>query len=365
MQCAVGHFCKPSSPANVEVLRSVLPKGVGDGALEALLLRCGGDVSAAANTFFDGGTSALMSPRQTTPRCKAMPADSGGDSLDRFARAEARDSAGQKAPPALVVGVPVLDGCDTARLSRPQTPREAVPMSLPPDGRVPMGLPVDLDVELSHRWPHMPAASAMDGQIAEEMAELRARVARAEAQAAAAVERAALQAEAREAEVREATWRWAAEQEDRRAEAERQTRLACTEARAAAVRAAPALVRGPPSGKWVGIGHNSQNGFRYRITFYLTLGEDGQVTGVAVPPNAFQGFGRTRLVGVLDRADNTCRLDHAQQSGWTKCRFRRRGHDTWTLHCEWNMANMLGWHGTHELTFSGDTRTTPGGFSLF
>jgi hypothetical protein len=62
--------------------------------------------------------------------------------------------------------------------------------------------------------------------------------------------------------------------------------------------------------------------------------------------------------------DTTCRLDHTQSSGWTKCRFSRRGHE-WALHCEWNMANMMGWYGTHDLTFSGDTSTTPGGFSIF
>ena len=121
----------------------------------------------------------------------------------------------------------------------------------------------------------------------------------------------------------------------------------------------------PPSGKWVGRGHNKQNGFTYRVTFYLTFGDDGRVTGVAVPPNAFQGFGRVNLAGHLNRADDTARLDHTCQAGWTQCRFSRsRGHE-WSLHCDWNMCNLTGWYGTHDLTFSGDTRTTPGGFSLF
>ena len=118
----------------------------------------------------------------------------------------------------------------------------------------------------------------------------------------------------------------------------------------------------PPSGKWVGTGRNHQNGFTYRILFFLTI-EDGQVTGVAVPPNAFQGFSRISFAGKLDH-DNTCKLDHDRQSGWTKCRFRKHGHE-WRLQCQWNMANLSNWYGTHELSFSGDTRTTPGGMSIF
>merc|ERR1711988_1130537 len=71
------------------------------------------------------------------------------------------------------------------------------------------------------------------------------------------------------------------------------------------------------------------------------------------------GFARVNFAGRLD-ADNTCKLNHTQQSGWTKCRFRRAHGDEWSVQCEWNMANLTGWYGTHELRFSGDTRTTPG-----
>merc|ERR1712224_452430 len=82
------------------------------------------------------------------------------------------------------------------------------------------------------------------------------------------------------------------------------------------------------------------------------------------PAECLPGLWPREAAGMFDCADNTCRLDHTQQAGWTKCRFSRHGHG-WTMNCEWNMANVMGWHGTHELAFSGDTRTTPGGFSIF
>ena len=40
---------------SVEMLRSIIGEGVDDASLHALLLRAGGDVSGAANYFFDGG----------------------------------------------------------------------------------------------------------------------------------------------------------------------------------------------------------------------------------------------------------------------------------------------------------------------
>jgi len=174
----------------------------------------------------------------------------------------------------------------------------------------------------------------------------------AEAREAEARAAEAWEAEARE-EAREEARRKAVEQEERRAKAAR-----------ARAQAETAAAERPPSGKWVGRGHNKQNGFNYRVTFYLTFGDDGRVTGVAVPPNAFQDFGRVNMAGMLDSADDTCKLDHTQQAGWTKCRFRTHGQG-WEMHCDWNMCNLMGWYGTHDLTFSGDTRTTPGGFSLF
>ena len=445
----VDHYNKPSN--DVDMLRTVVGKSVDDIALKSLLSRGGGDVSAAVNLFFDGS-------KPMTPRLKAPPT---GGFLDHLALAEARDGAGQQAAIPLAVGVSVPFATavpfapamalttkpDSARPSRPQTPREAVPMGLP------VAQPVA--VHFSHEGPHVMAApAAMDAQMAAEMVDLRARVTRAEAQAAAAAECAAAQAdaqikaaeelalaaaverskreaaeqraaraaakaaeekavaekadadeaarwrrdmaaaeareaalrraadeerrrrqeaeeraaearaaearatEAREAEVRQEARRWAAEQEERRAKAAREMRMQ----RAQAEASSSGL---PPSGKWVGRGHNKQNGFTYRVTFYLTFGDDGRVTGVAVPPNAFQGFGRVNLAGHLNRADDTARLDHTCQAGWTQCRFSRsRGHE-WSLHCDWNMCNLTGWYGTHDLTFSGDTRTTPGGFSLF
>ena len=45
---------------SVEMLRSIIGDGVGDDMLKALLLRAGGDVSAAANSFFDGGAASLI-----------------------------------------------------------------------------------------------------------------------------------------------------------------------------------------------------------------------------------------------------------------------------------------------------------------
>ena len=44
---------------SIEMLRSIVGEGVGDDMLRALLLRAGGDVSSAANTFFDGGLPTL------------------------------------------------------------------------------------------------------------------------------------------------------------------------------------------------------------------------------------------------------------------------------------------------------------------
>ena len=41
--------------ASVEMLRSIIGEGVDDASLRTLLLRAGGDVSGAANSFFDGG----------------------------------------------------------------------------------------------------------------------------------------------------------------------------------------------------------------------------------------------------------------------------------------------------------------------
>ena len=45
--------------ASVEMLRSIVGEGVADETLVSLLLRAGGDVSSAANSFFDGGVATL------------------------------------------------------------------------------------------------------------------------------------------------------------------------------------------------------------------------------------------------------------------------------------------------------------------
>ena len=46
--------------STVEMLIAIVGDGVGDETLRALLIRAGGDVSAAANSFFDGGVASLM-----------------------------------------------------------------------------------------------------------------------------------------------------------------------------------------------------------------------------------------------------------------------------------------------------------------
>ena len=46
--------------STVEMLKAIVGDGVGDETLRALLISAGGDVSAAANSFFDGGVASLM-----------------------------------------------------------------------------------------------------------------------------------------------------------------------------------------------------------------------------------------------------------------------------------------------------------------
>ena len=70
----------------------------------------------------------------------------------------------------------------------------------------------------------------------------------------------------------------------------------------------------PPSGKWAGRGRNKQNGFTYRIIFYLTFEED-DASRASQSHKCLQGFGRVNVAGMLNCADNTCRLDHTQQAG--------------------------------------------------
>lgn len=41
------------------MLRAIIGEGVDDASLRALLVRAGGDVSSAANSFFDGGLPVL------------------------------------------------------------------------------------------------------------------------------------------------------------------------------------------------------------------------------------------------------------------------------------------------------------------
>jgi len=358
-----------------------------------------------------------------------------GHFLDHFAQADARDGAAEQQTPPVAVGVPVFPGQSSS--SRPPSSRPGT--SHPPEATAAVAtgaVPIDVPAFFSPEGPHTattttratmlpptatPSAisTPMEAQVEAEMAELRARVARAEALAAQATELAAAeqardearrereaaekgreearrqrqaaeaaweearrQREVAEAKTREEARRRAAEEERRRVEAAREAAREAAEeeerrrargqaalherlSQSETVRAPVATRVGsaPPSGKWVGTGLNQQNGLAYRINFYLRF-EDGDVSGVAVPPNAFQGFARVHFAGTLDTSDNTCRLDHTRQSGWTKCRFRRCG-DEWVAQCEWNMANLTGWYGTHELTFSGDTRTRPGGMSLF
>ena len=44
---------------SIEMLKSIVGDGVPDETLRGLLLRAGGDVSSAANSFFDGGVATL------------------------------------------------------------------------------------------------------------------------------------------------------------------------------------------------------------------------------------------------------------------------------------------------------------------
>ena len=46
--------------ASIDMLRSIVGEGVPDETLGALLMRAGGDVSSAANSFFDGGVATLQ-----------------------------------------------------------------------------------------------------------------------------------------------------------------------------------------------------------------------------------------------------------------------------------------------------------------
>ena len=45
----------------IETLKAIVGEGIDDTILKALLLRAGGDVAAAANSFFDGGATSLNS----------------------------------------------------------------------------------------------------------------------------------------------------------------------------------------------------------------------------------------------------------------------------------------------------------------
>ena len=153
------------------MLRSVVGDGMGNEALEALLLGCDGDISAASNTFFDGNS---MSHKPMTPHTNSPP--TGGDFLEHLALAEAREDAQLKASAPLAVGVPVSTAPDSTRPSRPQSSPEVVPMGLP------------VAMHCYHEGTHPMAALSMNEQMVAEIAELRARVSRAEARAAAATE---------------------------------------------------------------------------------------------------------------------------------------------------------------------------------
>jgi hypothetical protein len=65
----------------VDMLRSIVGDGVGDETLRALLLRAGGDVSAAANSFFDGGVATLMSSGPPADASGAAPVGAVGDDV--------------------------------------------------------------------------------------------------------------------------------------------------------------------------------------------------------------------------------------------------------------------------------------------
>lgn len=127
----------------------------------------------------------------------------------------------------------------------------------------------------------------------------------------------------------------------------------------------------PPSGKWSGGGHNqTMGGIPYSINFYLRFDDQGDkanVEGVAVPPTAFEGFQRITVRGTLDRTDNTARLDHPKKGGYTRCKFFQERGGQWRMTAEWYLppdmslltGHIMPYNGTHDVEFTGDTRTTP------
>jgi len=133
----------------------------------------------------------------------------------------------------------------------------------------------------------------------------------------------------------------------------------------------------PPQGKWSGGGRNkAMLGVSYSINFYFTIQANGSdrawIEGVAVPPTALEGFRRIRVRGEIDRSTNSARLEHPGKGGYTNCRFFKEG-SGWRMTAEWYLppdmsligGHLIPYNGTHDVSFTGDTRTTPGGVGLF
>ena len=70
------------SDDDVETLRSIVGDDLPESTLRALLLRSGGDVTAAANSFFDGGVATLSAMEEGGGASPAQPgACSVGDDV--------------------------------------------------------------------------------------------------------------------------------------------------------------------------------------------------------------------------------------------------------------------------------------------
>ena len=68
-----------SDAESIELLRSIVGEDLPDDTLRALLVRSGGDVSAAANSFFDGGVATLVA--SSAPDDYRPPSASVGDDV--------------------------------------------------------------------------------------------------------------------------------------------------------------------------------------------------------------------------------------------------------------------------------------------
>ena len=62
----------------LETLKAIVGEDIADSTLRALLLRAGGDVAAAANSFFDGGAASLDMSAQMNGSASQPPAPAFG-----------------------------------------------------------------------------------------------------------------------------------------------------------------------------------------------------------------------------------------------------------------------------------------------